>query len=410
VLFRSNYANDKKLANKLSLAYSSRTFENAVFFDEIRELENANKNFSALFSITDEKIPAGAKNIINEKLDKDIIKGFVGNCQNKHFFICGPMPFMNAVKESLLSVGAGEKQIEMEEFSMIPDAGAWAKVKNFSYALGLSTALMFAPFYVIYSADKISAEPAIAKNQIFKLASARQEPESANNPPEQQENSTPVKTPAQAISQAPKATTSASITAESELAIAGYSNNNTASQNQQIAAPQPATSASAPAQTQTAQQTAQTTQATQNPAPTTSASTPAQATQTAQTTQTTQNQTAVQTATPAPATSASTTPAPSAPAPAAQSAPTSQQTPASQPAPATSASATPASTTPASSQQTSPSQTTASTTQPAPTTSASGTVVLTTPSSTPSQITPPQTSSQTRTTRERDDHDEDDDD
>ena len=137
-----NYATDLKLPNKLTLIYSTRTLESTTFFNEIKSLQKRNSNIYALFSFTEETGQSEDKYILCQRIiDAQIIKNFVGEVSGKTFFICGPSPFMKAMVAHLLSLGVSEKQIKMEEFSMIPDKLLGQRFTNFFYATGAALVL-----------------------------------------------------------------------------------------------------------------------------------------------------------------------------------------------------------------------------------------------------------------------------
>lgn len=141
-----NYASDRNLSNKLSLIYSARTIKEAVFYEELKNLEKRNRNISTLFSFTQETEIIEEKNTISKRINVEIIKNFLGDLRDKTFFICGPTVFMDAMITNLLSLGVTKKQIEFEEFTMIPDKTLWSRLKNLSYALGLA-AIFFTLFF-----------------------------------------------------------------------------------------------------------------------------------------------------------------------------------------------------------------------------------------------------------------------
>lgn len=141
-----NYATDLGLTNKLSLIYSAQTIKEAAFYEELQALEKNNPNISILFSFTKEIGLKEEKNIISRRVNAEIIKNFIGNINGKTFFICGPTSFMDAMITNLLSLGVTKKQIELEEFSMIPDKNLWSRLKNLSYALSLA-AIFFTLFF-----------------------------------------------------------------------------------------------------------------------------------------------------------------------------------------------------------------------------------------------------------------------
>lgn len=150
------YATEKQLANKMSLLYSSRTLQGAVFAEEILELEGQNENMRALFSITEEKLPHKYSHIIEERISAEMIQKFIGHPFGKTFFLCGPVPFMDAMRKNLAAIGAHPNQIETEEFSMIPDTSLWLRIRNTSYAFGVAAAVFAMIFYAIQSFAKKS--------------------------------------------------------------------------------------------------------------------------------------------------------------------------------------------------------------------------------------------------------------
>ncbi len=159
------YACDNNLSNKLSLLYSSRTLKGMAFFKELNVLEKNNANLSCLYSVTDEA-GIGQGNIINQRFNEQNIKDKIGMVQGKTFFICGPAPFMTAIKVALKNIGAEDGQIMLEEFSMIPDAPFKLKTKSFAYAMSFSLAFFAIALYGIsYSA----AQNTVAKKNSFDL-------------------------------------------------------------------------------------------------------------------------------------------------------------------------------------------------------------------------------------------------
>lgn len=289
-----DYAHRAKLANNFSLLYSNKTLDKTLFLEEIKKLEEKNKNIKTLFSVTEEKIPADTEveGVITERINKDVIRNFCGSLENKSFFVCGPVPFMNAIKTNLLGLGVDKSQIEMEEFSMIPDAGFLAKVKNVFYTLSLSAAMMFMPFYLIYTSDKklFDISTATADNQATKVQAQDEVAKEEENQTEISAVSSDKKSEdkksenSSSKTAAPKPITSASIVAEftpvlSKSAYVNSTSTNTPISSNSSNRPAPVTSASSPApvatrvQTQTQQSSASVSASpSASPSPTTSAS------------------------------------------------------------------------------------------------------------------------------------------
>lgn len=167
------YAADLKLANKLSLIYSVKNKDGATFYEEIKNLKQNNSNMSALFSFTEEKGISEDRNVLYKRLDAKIIKDFVGDTDNKTFFICGPALFMASMVANLLSLGVARNQIEMEEFSMMPDKDFFPRLRNISYALAFSIIIFIISFSLIHkttsAAVKKNYDPILA-NKINQAA------------------------------------------------------------------------------------------------------------------------------------------------------------------------------------------------------------------------------------------------
>jgi ferredoxin-NADP reductase len=161
------YATDKKLSNNFSLIYSSRKLQGIAFFDRLRQLENNNPNFKALYSVTDDATSANLPGVINDRVGLEVIKQFIESPTGKTFFLCGPAPFMNAMREHLLKFGASEDQILMEEFAMLSYRSFIGKMSYLGSLVGYGALAALLPFYMVYAANtKTSGEPILDK--IFK--------------------------------------------------------------------------------------------------------------------------------------------------------------------------------------------------------------------------------------------------
>jgi len=167
-----NYATDCRLKNKLTLIYSAKTKKSATFYEEIKELARKNTNISALFSFTEEPGAPVEKNIVHKRIDADLIRDLIGNAEGKTFFICGPALFMNAMVNNLLSLGVMPNQIKMEEFSMIPDAKLWPRLRNLSYALVAALIIFVIAFNLIEKSETAKAAKLFDANLTNKINQA----------------------------------------------------------------------------------------------------------------------------------------------------------------------------------------------------------------------------------------------
>lgn len=101
---------------KIRLIYSNNTKESTIFLDEIISLEKEYSNFYV------EWMFSNAENILKSRLNNfviiDFIKDWTKNKDKKHFhfFICGPIIYMDTVSISLLTEGFKREQIRKEIF------------------------------------------------------------------------------------------------------------------------------------------------------------------------------------------------------------------------------------------------------------------------------------------------------
>lgn len=145
----ARYAAVKKLNNKLTLLYSSRNVKEALFYEDIKKIAEANPNFSAKLAITNEPVPEGTLYCQNCRISKEFIVGSVGPVVDKDFFICGPEAFMKAMEKNLTELGVSKNRIHQEAFSVTPNLSFRKNFLNIFLVYGFSLALFtYALLYV----------------------------------------------------------------------------------------------------------------------------------------------------------------------------------------------------------------------------------------------------------------------
>jgi ferredoxin-NADP reductase len=97
---------DGKLGNN-KLIFSNRTVKDIILKDEFEKM--LGKNF--INTLTDEKTKKYDNRKINESYLKEKIKDF-----SQYFYICGPDPMIESIKEILLNIGADKDKIVIEQF------------------------------------------------------------------------------------------------------------------------------------------------------------------------------------------------------------------------------------------------------------------------------------------------------
>jgi glycine betaine catabolism B len=108
------FIESKKIKSKITLFVSFPRREEAIFFDELKELCKTNPNLKIVYSLTKED------NIYPEfesgRIDLDMIKKYVQDYSKSKFFITGPEEMVLSMFESLKSSGIAEKNIFKEDF------------------------------------------------------------------------------------------------------------------------------------------------------------------------------------------------------------------------------------------------------------------------------------------------------
>lgn len=149
------YALYNGLQNKLTLLYSARTIGNALYFEEIKNIEWQNKNFKAYFAITDEEVPTNIARAKKCFIDLKMIWEAVDyDVADKRFFICGPPGFMEAMINCIKSMGVSEDKIFTEKFSMVPSFGQSMKDRWFKFTFRGAVVLFLTILAMIFFNEK----------------------------------------------------------------------------------------------------------------------------------------------------------------------------------------------------------------------------------------------------------------
>jgi ferredoxin-NADP reductase len=104
-IFRQLYK-DKEIGNN-KLLFSNRTTKDIILEEEFTQM--LGDNF--INTITEEKTGKFDHHIIDENYLKEKIKNF-----DQYFYICGPDPMIESIKEKLLKLGVNEDKIVVEQF------------------------------------------------------------------------------------------------------------------------------------------------------------------------------------------------------------------------------------------------------------------------------------------------------
>jgi ferredoxin-NADP reductase len=99
----------------VSLLYSSRNFEDIIYYDELEKLRSANNNLQIFHTLTRTQ-PAAWKGY-TRRIDQDMLKHVAGSLgRSVQVFICGPTLLVEAAANTLVKIGINSNQIRTERF------------------------------------------------------------------------------------------------------------------------------------------------------------------------------------------------------------------------------------------------------------------------------------------------------
>lgn len=113
--FRSmiKYACDEKLAVKIALIYSNRSFEQIAYYKEFEEWQKKNQNFIVENTLTDSQ-PANWAGGIGRITQDTIME--TSEAGKSVYYVCGPPGFVAGMESVLKDIGVEESLIKVERF------------------------------------------------------------------------------------------------------------------------------------------------------------------------------------------------------------------------------------------------------------------------------------------------------
>lgn len=102
----------KKKPNKITLIYGSRTTDDIIFKKEFDEMNQKWFKRVHVLSLSKEK----SEDCEIGFIDKELLKKYVKNFDNKLFYICGPEILKNNAKKALHELGVKKESIIVEDF------------------------------------------------------------------------------------------------------------------------------------------------------------------------------------------------------------------------------------------------------------------------------------------------------
>lgn len=101
--------------NPTALLYSSRTFEDIIYYNELEKLRSANGGPQIFHTLTRSQ-PAAWKGY-TRRIDQDMLKEIAGPLgRSVQVFICGPTLLVEAAANTLVKIGVKSDQIRTERF------------------------------------------------------------------------------------------------------------------------------------------------------------------------------------------------------------------------------------------------------------------------------------------------------
>lgn len=101
--------------NPTSLLYSSRSFEDVIYYQELEKLRSANNGLQVFHTLTRSQPPhwQGYARRIDQDILKEVAKPLGRSVQ---VYVCGPTVLVETVANSLVKIGVNSHQIRTERF------------------------------------------------------------------------------------------------------------------------------------------------------------------------------------------------------------------------------------------------------------------------------------------------------
>ncbi len=105
-----------QLPHQLSLIYSNRRPEDAAFLTELQTLEQRNKNFRLIATMTEMDKSARSWQGETGLIDGSLLKRTIGDILAPIYYLVGPPALVAAMRQALNLVGIDDDDIRTEEF------------------------------------------------------------------------------------------------------------------------------------------------------------------------------------------------------------------------------------------------------------------------------------------------------
>jgi ferredoxin-NADP reductase len=109
------FAASRNLPNRIILLDSNKTVDDIIYRNELEEL-GKRENITVVHSLT-KKIPQQWKGI-RGRLNKDAILTHVRAPKEKLWYVCGPPPMVQSLREQLSSISVPEERLRIEDWQI----------------------------------------------------------------------------------------------------------------------------------------------------------------------------------------------------------------------------------------------------------------------------------------------------
>ena len=105
-----------QLPQRLILLYSNRRPEDAAFLAELQQLEQQNKNFRLVATMTEMDKSSRPWKGQTRMIDEDLVKKINGDLSAPIYYLAGPPGMVEALRQTLNHAGIDDDDIRSEEF------------------------------------------------------------------------------------------------------------------------------------------------------------------------------------------------------------------------------------------------------------------------------------------------------
>ncbi len=115
--FRSQikYLTDNKIFDfNINLFHGNRTYQDNICRELIINYQRKNTNFNYIEVLSDD-VPKGWTGE-SGYIDENLFNKYIKNLQSKQYYISGPEPMVDAIKEKLVAIGVVDTKIHQDWF------------------------------------------------------------------------------------------------------------------------------------------------------------------------------------------------------------------------------------------------------------------------------------------------------